>query len=148
MALLAGSPALDAGDDAVCAANPVNNLDQRGIVRPQGLHCDIGAFEQVQNITPTFTPTNTPTSPPTFTPTPTATATATQTFTPTPTSTPGGSGSTEIHIGETYVQAYDDYGNGNLMLAQTRDIIAGCHDSEPEFLRHPGGGEPALGYLR
>jgi hypothetical protein len=46
-ALLAGSPALDAGDDAVCAAVPVNNLDQRGITRPQGAHCDIGAHEFV-----------------------------------------------------------------------------------------------------
>jgi len=43
--LLAGSPALDAGDDATCAAPPVNNLDQRGVARPQGAHCDIGAFE-------------------------------------------------------------------------------------------------------
>jgi hypothetical protein len=46
-ALLAGSPALDAGDDVVCSAAPVNNLDQRGITRPQGAHCDIGAYEFV-----------------------------------------------------------------------------------------------------
>ena len=45
MALLSGSPALDAGDDGVCAAAPVSNLDQRGITRPFGSHCDIGAFE-------------------------------------------------------------------------------------------------------
>ncbi len=45
MALLPGSPALDAGNDAVCAAPPVNNLDQRGVTRPVGAHCDIGAFE-------------------------------------------------------------------------------------------------------
>lgn len=44
-ALLAGSDAINAGDDAICAAEPVNNLDQRGIVRPQGSGCDIGAFE-------------------------------------------------------------------------------------------------------
>jgi len=40
-ALLAGSPAFDAGtctDDAVLA-------DQRGVTRPQGITCDIGAFE-------------------------------------------------------------------------------------------------------
>jgi hypothetical protein len=43
--LLAGSPAIDAGDDATCAAAPVNNFDQRGISRPQGAACDIGAFE-------------------------------------------------------------------------------------------------------
>ena len=40
MALLPGSPAIDAGDDATCA-----EFDQRGIQRPQGAHCDIGAFE-------------------------------------------------------------------------------------------------------
>jgi hypothetical protein len=47
--LLPGSAALDAGDDETCEDPPVNNLDQRGISRPIGLHCDIGAFEyQVQ----------------------------------------------------------------------------------------------------
>ena len=46
MALLPGSPAIDAGDDTLCAdAATVNGLDQRGVVRPQGSHCDIGAFE-------------------------------------------------------------------------------------------------------
>jgi predicted outer membrane repeat protein len=40
MALLPGSAAIDAGDDAVC---PIT--DQRGIVRPYGAHCDIGAYE-------------------------------------------------------------------------------------------------------
>ena len=69
MALLAGSPAIDAGNDVICAAAPVSNLDQRGIARPQGLHCDIGAFESDQPpSTPTYTPTNTPTSTPTSTP--------------------------------------------------------------------------------
>ena len=47
MALGPGSAALDAGIDAICAAPPVNSLDQRGVVRPQGLHCDIGAVEQI-----------------------------------------------------------------------------------------------------
>jgi hypothetical protein len=42
MALLAGSPAIDAG--AGCPAN-----DQRGVARPQGAACDIGAFEVVQS---------------------------------------------------------------------------------------------------
>jgi hypothetical protein len=46
MALGPGSAALDAGDDATCAAAPVNNLDQRGDVRPKGPRCDIGAIEQ------------------------------------------------------------------------------------------------------
>jgi predicted outer membrane repeat protein len=41
-----GSPAIDAGDDTVCAGPPVNGLDQRGVSRPRGPHCDIGAFEQ------------------------------------------------------------------------------------------------------
>ena len=40
MALLAGSPAIDAGDPAICGG-----IDQRGIARPQGTNCDIGAFE-------------------------------------------------------------------------------------------------------
>jgi hypothetical protein len=47
-ALGPGSAALDAGNDAICAASPVNNLDQRGITRPQGPHCDIGAYELFQ----------------------------------------------------------------------------------------------------
>jgi predicted outer membrane repeat protein len=40
IALLSGSPAIDAGSG--CPAT-----DQRGIVRPQGSHCDIGAYEFV-----------------------------------------------------------------------------------------------------
>ncbi len=45
MALLPGSPAINAGDDAACNALPVDGIDQRGITRPQGSHCDIGAYE-------------------------------------------------------------------------------------------------------
>lgn len=45
MALLTGSPAIDAGDNTVCAAQPINNLDQRGATRPKGPNCDIGAYE-------------------------------------------------------------------------------------------------------
>jgi hypothetical protein len=45
-ALLGGSPAIDGGDNAGCPFT-----DQRGIVRPQGALCDIGAFELVK---PTF----------------------------------------------------------------------------------------------
>ncbi|HNB52986.1 MAG TPA: choice-of-anchor Q domain-containing protein [Anaerolineales bacterium] len=52
MPLLPGSPALDAGDDPTCAADPVNHLDQRGLPRPSGSHCDIGAYEH-QAIPPT-----------------------------------------------------------------------------------------------
>ncbi len=43
--LLSGSAAIDTGDEAVCAALPGGNLDQRGVSRPQGAHCDIGASE-------------------------------------------------------------------------------------------------------
>jgi len=44
-ALVQGSPAIDAGNNVICAAAPVNNLDQRGQVRPLGSICDIGSFE-------------------------------------------------------------------------------------------------------
>jgi CSLREA domain-containing protein len=43
--LNAGSPAIDKGDDPICAASPVNNQSQNGVSRPQGAHCDIGAYE-------------------------------------------------------------------------------------------------------
>jgi hypothetical protein len=43
----AASPAIDAGNQAVCAVAPVNDVDQRGL--PRSFHsdaiCDIGAFE-------------------------------------------------------------------------------------------------------
>lgn len=39
-ALLPGSPAIDMADNALCPAT-----DQRGVVRPQGPTCDIGAYE-------------------------------------------------------------------------------------------------------
>ncbi len=48
LALLPGSPAIDAGDDVTCAGDYIDGVDQRGITRPQGSHCDIGAFELVQ----------------------------------------------------------------------------------------------------
>jgi hypothetical protein len=47
-ALLNGSPALDKADNATCAAAPVSGRDQRGVLRPQALRCDIGAFEAVR----------------------------------------------------------------------------------------------------
>jgi predicted outer membrane repeat protein len=52
--LLAGSPAINTGDDTTCAAVPVNNLDQRGQTRPYGTHCDIGSVE-VRNESATMT---------------------------------------------------------------------------------------------
>jgi len=48
MALIPGSPAIDAGDDAACAAPPVSGQDQRGASRSvgAGAHCDMGAYER------------------------------------------------------------------------------------------------------
>jgi hypothetical protein len=37
---------ISGGNDAVCAAAPISGLDRRGVARPQGAHCDIGAVEQ------------------------------------------------------------------------------------------------------
>lgn len=42
-ALLAGSPAIDAADDALC-----RKRDQRRVARPQAARCDIGAFEHAE----------------------------------------------------------------------------------------------------
>ncbi len=47
IALQPGSPAINAGDEALCAAPPVNDVDQRGFVRPGtgATNCSIGAYE-------------------------------------------------------------------------------------------------------
>ncbi len=47
IALEPGSPAIDAGNEAVCAAKPIKNLDQRGFARPgaAATNCSIGAYE-------------------------------------------------------------------------------------------------------
>jgi hypothetical protein len=50
MAIGSGSPALDAGD-AACPPT-----DQRGVARPQGTACDIGAFEFVPPLPPAKAP--------------------------------------------------------------------------------------------
>jgi predicted outer membrane repeat protein len=42
LAIAPGSPAIDAGNNSSCTAT-----DQRGVKRPQGSACDIGAFEYV-----------------------------------------------------------------------------------------------------
>jgi hypothetical protein len=45
IALRLESAALDSADDTICSADPINSVDQRGISRPLGDHCDIGAYE-------------------------------------------------------------------------------------------------------
>jgi len=46
--LLTGSPAIDTANDSLCPAQ-----DQRGVIRPQGTHCDMGAYEYIDTIAPT-----------------------------------------------------------------------------------------------
>jgi hypothetical protein len=76
VALLSGSPAINAGNDGLAP-----QVDQRGYLRA-GIS-DIGAFEFDGSLpTPTPTPTPLPTTP---TPTPTSTPTPNPTATPTPT---------------------------------------------------------------
>lgn len=97
-ALLAGSPAIDAGHSGGCASETTGvdlTVDQRGFARPvdgegDGIAiCDMGAFERLSAGPPT--PTATATSPATETPTspatPTVTATSTASPSPTPTNT-------------------------------------------------------------
>jgi hypothetical protein len=85
-ALLVGSKAIDAGDDSVCAAAPVRNLDQRGVVRPMGNACDIGAYE-ASVPQPSLTVTRTLVRSATATRTTRATVTLTRSRTPTRTAT-------------------------------------------------------------
>jgi hypothetical protein len=83
IALEADSPAIDAGDESVCAAPPVDNLDQRGYVRPGvgATNCSIGAYEY--NAQPSSEPTATATETPVSTSSPTGTPTAAAVPTPT-----------------------------------------------------------------
>ncbi|MBL8132356.1 MAG: hypothetical protein JNL42_10910, partial [Anaerolineae bacterium] len=88
-----GSAALGAGDQSICAAFPILNLDQRAFPRPQGdPSCDAGAYESgAIGATPTPTATNTPTPTNTLEPataTPTETPSETPTLTATPSETP------------------------------------------------------------
>jgi CSLREA domain-containing protein/uncharacterized repeat protein (TIGR01451 family) len=57
LALLAGSPAIDAGTAEGCPA-----IDQRGVARPTGTACDVGAYEY-QPTAPAPSPTAMPTAP-------------------------------------------------------------------------------------
>jgi hypothetical protein len=44
---LRNSPLKGMGDNALCASAPINNLDQRGEARPDGIRCDMGAVEYI-----------------------------------------------------------------------------------------------------
>jgi hypothetical protein len=59
-ALLPGSPAIDAGGTN---ANGCPATDQRGITRPQGMACDIGAFESYSPPPPATRPSGPPPPP-------------------------------------------------------------------------------------
>ena len=72
------------GDSAICAASPVNGIDQRGVLRTAP--CDIGSYEYDDPLA-TATPTATHTSTATATASNTATSTPTQTYTATATHT-------------------------------------------------------------
>lgn len=72
-ALDTGNPATPTGSGGTCELT-----DERGIVRPQGVACDVGACEVVAVSSPSATPTGTP-------PTPTVTPSVTRTPTRTPT---------------------------------------------------------------
>src|SRR5438552_3262339 len=90
IALEAMSPAINAGNETVCAAPPVNNLDQRGFVRPGmgATNCSVGAYEfAAAPPSSTTTATSTTTSTTRLTTTPTSTTHATPTTTSTTTST-------------------------------------------------------------
>ncbi len=82
---LPDSPAIDAGNPAPpgSGGGACEPQDQRGLARPQGAACDIGAYE-FEAPTPTPTPTGTST----LTPTPTQTPTPTATSTPAPPASP------------------------------------------------------------
>jgi hypothetical protein len=68
--LYPNSPAIDGGDNAGCPAT-----DQRGVARPQGAACDIGAYEYV--VPTTRPPTAPPDTPPPAPPAPTQTTSPT-----------------------------------------------------------------------
>ncbi len=78
-ALLGGSPAINTANNATCPAT-----DQRGVARPSGSACDIGAYELNDSTPPDTTITGNPTNP-------SSSATAAFTFTGSDNLTPPGS---------------------------------------------------------
>ena len=88
LALLAGSPALDAGDPAVpgSGGTACEATDQRGATRPvdgDGIGsavCDIGAYERLDILTTTTSTTTTTTSSSTSSSTPTSSSTSSTTL--------------------------------------------------------------------
>jgi len=92
IALQSSSAAINAGNQAACAGPPVNNLDQRGAVRPGAgaINCSIGAYEF--NATPPPTPSRTSTR------TPTPASTNTPAYTPTSSRTPSPSRTATMRI--------------------------------------------------
>ena len=80
-ALAADSPALNSASRAACPS-----VDQRGVIRPQGEHCDRGAFESKEFAgagSDTMGATDAPAKTPTATLTPSVTPTPTVSVTPT-----------------------------------------------------------------
>jgi hypothetical protein len=66
MALLPGSPAIDAGNDSVTGPPLSLTTDQRGFDRLAGAHVDIGAYEDQLSLTPPSNQLATPTVPASF----------------------------------------------------------------------------------
>jgi hypothetical protein len=146
-ALISGSPALDsAGVNSLCATE-----DQRGIIRPQGAGCDMGAFELGTPLTPgpTATLTSTPIHTPTFTPqptsTPTFTSTPAQTATNTPTATPTNTLSPIFNIGETNILATPYSGIGNQLIAQQVTLSQTATIQSLSYYVSTAGGQLRLG---
>ncbi|MEM7115438.1 MAG: choice-of-anchor Q domain-containing protein [Chloroflexota bacterium] len=53
--LQAASSALNTGHSVTCSSAPVNNVDQRGVARPHGGACDVGAVEWQTAVSPDLT---------------------------------------------------------------------------------------------
>jgi CSLREA domain-containing protein len=109
-ALLVGSPAIDAGDPNGCPGT-----DQRGVARPQGAGCDIGAYEYQPPPPPPPPPAPIAaiTAAPTTEPSPSVIATPRRTPTRTPKKTPKTS-PTLTPLAD--VEETDDSGSPALMI--------------------------------